>query len=196
MPRQPKFTSDEIVDAAFELVRKGGWTELTAAAIGKKMGCSTMPIFYHFNNIAEIEKEVIERGWNQLMEREDEVVTGDRWVDQAIGYARFATNEQNIFHCMSDSRHKEKQLEMRAKHWDYLSAQLIDYEGFKGMDPEVAEKIRFSRALISQGIGTWISYGYSKKIPDDEKMVKFIKMSSMALLKGVPAYFEEIDNDK
>jgi AcrR family transcriptional regulator len=196
MPRQPKFSSEEIVDAALELVRHGGWDRLTAAAIAKKLGCSTMPVFYHFQNIGEIEEAVIERGWQLLLKREDEVVTGDRWVDQAIGYARFAIEEKKLFNCMHDSQNIEKQWELRMKHWEYLSAQLEDYEGFKGMDPEVAEKVRFTRAMTSHGIGKWLSYGWSKKMPDDAAMVKFIKIASMAILEGVPDVFEKFSEVK
>jgi AcrR family transcriptional regulator len=196
MPRQPKFSAEEILDAAFELVRKGGWPELTAAAIGKKLKCSTMPIFYHFKNIGEIEVAIIERAWKLLLEREDEVVTGDRWVDQAIGYSRFASKEKNLFHCMQDSRHTDTILEMRLKHWEYHSSQLEEYGPLEGVDPEMASKIRFTRAMTSHGIGTWISYGWSKSMPDDEEMVKFIQLASKAILKGIPEFYEEFHKVK
>lgn len=196
MPRPPKFSSEEILDVAFELVRRGGWAELTAAAIGKKLKCSTMPVFYHFENIGEIEIAVIERGWKLLLERENEVVTGDRWVDQAVGYARFAIEQQNLFHCMNDSRHSDTHYKMRSMHWDLLSEQLVDYEGFKGIDPKVVRKIRFNRAMFSHGIGNWISYGWSGMIPDDAVMVRCIQMTSMALLEAVPKLCKELDKDK
>lgn len=196
MPRQPKFSAEEIIDAAFELVRQSGWPGLTAAAIGKKLKCSTMPVFYHFENLGEIEQAVIERGWDLLLERESEVVTGDRWVDQAVGYARFAIEEQNLFRCMHDSVHVDTHAKMRLKHWDVLSAQLEDYEGFKQMPAEVAGKVRFFRAMTSHGIGNWASYGWTDNMPDDAAMVRFIEMSSKALLEGVPTIFEEYEKGK
>ena len=57
MPPKAKFQKEEIVTAAFEIVRKEGWKALTARALGAKLGSSACPIFTVFQNMEEVERK-------------------------------------------------------------------------------------------------------------------------------------------
>lgn len=48
MPPKVKFTRDEIIAAALELVRERGIASITARALGEKLGISSRPIFTAF----------------------------------------------------------------------------------------------------------------------------------------------------
>lgn len=61
MPPKVKFTREEIIDAAIELVRESGIEMLTSRELGKKMGVSARPIFTAFENMGEVKNEVFER---------------------------------------------------------------------------------------------------------------------------------------
>ena len=56
MPRKTKYSAEDVVMAAFELVREKGLAGLSAPAVAKKMGCSTMPIYSHFENMQALEE--------------------------------------------------------------------------------------------------------------------------------------------
>lgn len=58
MPRKAKFSKDEIVEAALELVRTDGVEALTARALGGALGSSARPIFTVFQNMEEVRREV------------------------------------------------------------------------------------------------------------------------------------------
>ena len=61
MPPKVKFTREEIIDAAIELVRESGIEMLTSRELGKKMGVSARPIFTAFENMGELKNEVFGR---------------------------------------------------------------------------------------------------------------------------------------
>jgi len=61
VPPKVKFTREEIIDAAIELVRESGIEMLTSRELGKKMGVSARPIFTAFENMGEVKNEVFER---------------------------------------------------------------------------------------------------------------------------------------
>ena len=65
MPPQPKFTSEEIVEAAIGIVRESGIEALTARELGSRLGTSARPIFTAFKGMdelkAEVKKEVFRR---------------------------------------------------------------------------------------------------------------------------------------
>ena len=60
MPPKPKFTKEEIVAAALELVSKDGIEALTARELSLYLGSSARPIFTVFNSMEEVAQAVRE----------------------------------------------------------------------------------------------------------------------------------------
>lgn len=58
MPPKPKFTKEEIVETALELVSQRGLEALTARELGAALGSSARPIFTVFENMEELQGEV------------------------------------------------------------------------------------------------------------------------------------------
>lgn len=58
MPPKPKFTKDEIVAAALDMVSEQGMEALTARDLGQRLGSSARPIFTVFENMEAVQKEV------------------------------------------------------------------------------------------------------------------------------------------
>ena len=58
MPPKPKFTKEEIVAAALDLVSENGIEALTARELGVRLGSSARPIFTVFNSMEEVQEEV------------------------------------------------------------------------------------------------------------------------------------------
>lgn len=59
MPPKAKFTKEEIIEAALEITRSEGFQALTARALGTKLGSSSRPIFTLFQNMDEVQQEVV-----------------------------------------------------------------------------------------------------------------------------------------
>lgn len=68
MPPKPKFSKDEIVDAALEIVRERGIDALTARELGAKLGSSARPIFTVFASMDEVAQAVREKAQRQYDE--------------------------------------------------------------------------------------------------------------------------------
>ncbi len=60
MPPKAKFTKEEIVDAAFHIVKTDGFEALTSRALGTRLGSSARPIFTVFQSMDEVQQAVIE----------------------------------------------------------------------------------------------------------------------------------------
>lgn len=58
MPPKPKFTKEEIVQAALEIVSQKGAEALTAKELGEALGTSARPIFTVFTGMKEVQDEV------------------------------------------------------------------------------------------------------------------------------------------
>ena len=58
MPPKAKFTKEQIMEAALQLVRQNGGDALTARALGDKLGSSARPIFTVFQSMEEVRQGV------------------------------------------------------------------------------------------------------------------------------------------
>jgi AcrR family transcriptional regulator len=185
MPRKTQFTAEDVVTAAFELVRQKGLVGLSAPAVAEQMSCSTMPIYSHFKNMQALEDEVIRKAWNLVMEHESEQYTGDVWIDQAIGYVLFARDERNLFKSMLAGRNLKLQYAMQKKHWQYQTERLENYDGFSDLEDEQRSRIRYARAMLSHGVATSPNTGMNKIIVEnDDILAGFLTTVSRALFKG------------
>ena len=54
MPPKPKYTRNEVVIAAFNIIKRDGLSALTARELGKSLGTSVSPIFTTFKNMEEV----------------------------------------------------------------------------------------------------------------------------------------------
>lgn len=59
MPPKAKFTKQKIIDAGMQIVRREGFSALTARALGTELGSSARPIFTIFQNMEEVQQSVV-----------------------------------------------------------------------------------------------------------------------------------------
>lgn len=61
MPPKPKFSREDIINAAFDIVQKNGTDAMTAREVGKYLGTSSTPIFTAFNDMSELRAAVCDK---------------------------------------------------------------------------------------------------------------------------------------
>ena len=64
MPPQPKYSKEEILNIAFETVRKNGYNSLTARDLAASLGTSTRPIFTAFENMEQLKNEILIKAYD------------------------------------------------------------------------------------------------------------------------------------
>ena len=100
MPPVQKTGKDEIINAAFDIVRKDGFCNLNARAIAKKLGVSTQPIFSNFKNMEDLRMEIIKKAsslYFYMLEEEEKSGKYPPYKARGMGYIRFAKEEKNLF---------------------------------------------------------------------------------------------------
>ena len=193
-PRNMQFGRAEIIDAAFEMVRKNGWNGFSVTAVAKAINSSTMPIYSQFANVRELGDAVCLKAMELLKEHMLEERTGDKWIDQAISYVRFAEEEKYLFRSLWDGRNVELCKEMGKGLNEFISRTLVDYPLFAGLDELELNMIRLSRMMFAQKLAYWLNvnsnYLKEKGIPDTDD---YIRRASMAIYDGFRLQFKAND---
>lgn len=98
MPPKQKFSRDEIVAAALNLVRREGIGGNTARGLGAELGTSSRPIFTAFRNMEEVQAETVIAAralYNSYVEKG----LAEKLAFRGVGmqYIRFAREEPRLF---------------------------------------------------------------------------------------------------
>ncbi len=98
MPPKAKFTKDEILEAALNIVRVDGFEALTSRALGKQLNSSARPIFTVFQNMEEVQQAVIESAKRLYKEYVNKGLT-QKHPFKGVGtqYILFSVNEPKLF---------------------------------------------------------------------------------------------------
>lgn len=98
MPPKLKFTRDEIVEAAFELLRARGASALTAREVGAQLGVSSSPIFTAFRDMEALKDAVRARAWacfNEYMKAAENFHPA--YKKRGMQWVKFAQEQPNLF---------------------------------------------------------------------------------------------------
>lgn len=160
MPPKFKFTKEEIVQAALELIRKHGRSGLTARALATELGCSVKPIFGLFKNMEEVQQEAMAAANDLYQEYLRRDMAGKEYPPykaSGMGYIRFAKEEQELFKLlfMCDRSH-ETITEDRAAVKPLL--ELI--QANLGLSEDDAYLFHLEMWLYVHGIATMIATSY------------------------------------
>ena len=79
MPPKVKYSKEQIVEAAFSMVRKYGEGILSARNIAAELGCSTAPIFTAFSSIEELRAAVFERAYELYEQYAGQLIAVQVW---------------------------------------------------------------------------------------------------------------------
>lgn len=107
MPTKIRISKDMILNAAFEIVRKEGMEKLSNRELANKLKCSIRPIYYQFQNVEEMQKELylkIEQYFYRFLL--DNTIEGiPQYKQVGINYIKFAQKEKKLFQIlfMSDT---------------------------------------------------------------------------------------------
>lgn len=100
MPLKAKFTKEEVVQVAIQIVRIEGIKGLTARALAKALNTSACPIFTLFNSMEEVQMSVISAAnslYESYLARDVQEGKYPPYKASGMAYIRFAKEEKELF---------------------------------------------------------------------------------------------------
>lgn len=161
MPPKFRFTREEMIYAAVDIVRESGADALTARALAAKLGCSAKPIFGLFQNMEEVRAAVIEEANRLYQDRLKKAVVEKEYPPYkatGMAYIRFAKEETELFKLLyMRDRSREAPPPTEAEELDGL---LSLVQKATGLSREDAFRFHLETWIYVHGIATMIATGY------------------------------------
>ncbi len=167
MPKQ-RITKEMVVEAAFELARRGGLERVTVKGIAEKLGCSVQPIYSYCENMEGLRNDVAERARRFLREYvEARADRGDLFRSTGRAYLQAAKEEPHIFRMFIFQERKNiSSLEefYRAEANPLMARGIADA---LGIGVSEAARLHLNMLIYTVGIGTVFSVA-TPGIPAEE----------------------------
>ena len=156
---KPKYSKEEIVNAAFELTREKGIDAVVAREVGKRLNTSASPIFTVWNSMEELKEEVWKLAKQKYQKYMEDIFDytpsfkefGMRWVD-------FAAEEPNLYRLLFLSRTDTHNPYVRFKQdFEGIITPLVEEIGNTfSLSREVAEDLLIQMIIFANGVAAFI----------------------------------------
>ena len=98
MPRQPRFSRDDIVDAGLRIVRASGFGTVSARSLGKELGTSSSPMFTMFKDMNDVLDSIRMAAERAFIARMNGITDfHPAFKEFGLRLVEFAKDEPNVF---------------------------------------------------------------------------------------------------
>ncbi|HOO34316.1 MAG TPA: TetR/AcrR family transcriptional regulator [Thermotogota bacterium] len=99
MPPKKQISKEQIIDNAYEIVRKKGSENLTARLLAKELNCSTQPIYMSFSDMNELKNTLAEKSLSFMMQYIESYSDKNYspLLSKILGYVQFANEEKYLY---------------------------------------------------------------------------------------------------
>lgn len=143
MPPKPRFSKEEMINAAFEIAKKDGIRAVTARNVAAVLGCSARPIFTFFSSMEELQNEVREAA-QQLLD--DRLKIAENYYPsfkmRGIQLVKFSADEPELFKIIFMPAGKAESLDGLIHNYSlWFRNELEQAAGEYGIGAEQAERL-------------------------------------------------------
>lgn len=183
MPPKPKFTREEIVAAALELVSEKGMAAVTARDLGSRLGSSARPIFTVFHSMEEVQEEVRDAAMKRFEMYAEKAVQYTPFFKQVgMQMVLFAKEEPMLYQlCFMSDNHNAKNFEDIYERLGVVAYQCLESIRKDYGLSETEAKVLFEHVWIHTfGIGALCATGMCNF--SEEQMIEMLGHDFAAML--------------
>lgn len=159
MPPKAKFTRDKIIQTALNIVQENGIESLSARALGARLDSSARPIFTVFQNMEEVQQEVLNAARSKYNEYTRKGLSQTpAFKGTGEQYIQFAKDEPKLFQLLFMSEKiNTMTIGNRLALDDYYNEIILSIQTQYDVSKNVANKLYRHLWVYTHGIATLIA---------------------------------------
>lgn len=189
MPPIRKFSKDDIIDVAYEIVKKEGIKSLNARKIASELNSSVQPLFHNFTNMEELKNSVIAKIYNTYQEyMRNGALEEKAYKGMGIAYIKFAKEYPNFFKVLFMSESKLSPTSF-IQNDDTGNNVIKNGQIFSGLSIEQQKIFHLKVWIFTHGIATMV---VSKTVEfSDEEIENLLASTTREMLIGYKKNIKE-----
>jgi len=187
MPAKSKFSAQDIIDAAFHIIRTQGQDKCSARAIAQELHSSTMPIYSCIKSMKELEEAIVKKAIDLLLHYEMQERTGIVALDMGVGYILFAKKERHLFRMLffSDTGDANTELSERLREYafDTLLGKLAGFALMDGLSDEQKIDVFNKMWIFNHGLAVMLNNSVIEDMSEEE-ISRLLMDTGLYILEG------------
>ena len=159
MPPKFKFTREQIIATALNIVRQDGASSVTARSVGQALNSSSKVIFSLFRNMEELQEEIYRSAYDHYLTFLQQDIDSDKYPPyKAMGmaYIRFAMEEKELFKLLFMEHRKS----LNSSTGSDFSMSVEMIQKANGISEELATLMHTEMWVCVHGIATMHATGF------------------------------------
>lgn len=188
MPTTLKITKNNILDAAFNIVRESGIESVSNREIAKKLNSSIRPIYYQFKNVDELKAELYSKMEKYFYDYIIENIIDDvlKYKQIGINYIKFARDEKNLFKVLFMSEFDYAPKKFISKEENDFNRVMKFAKNSTRLSDNKIEDFHVKMWLFTHGIATLVATKTIKFTDDEIKQLLSQEFQALMLLEQNP----------
>jgi len=167
MPPKVTFTRDDVIDAAFNIVREEGLRDLSARKIAEHLNSSTAPVYSYFASMDELKLEVLGRAETMMLEYARRPYTSSVFLNMGTGLTEFARDNSALFHAMFLENNDS--LAIINSFYRSLYDEVMKDDLVSKIPPRERKEVMRRMAIFTHGFASMVCVGLVKDV--DKKFI-------------------------
>lgn len=193
MAPRNKFSRDEMIERAVQVVRKQGIGALTAKSLANELGVSTQPVFTCFHTIEEVRREVVNAAKLLYDDYVKEGLCNDMpFLGFGMHYIRFAKEEPELYRLLFLSTDQSEGNSAFGEMNASLELVTDSMQETYHIDAKTAERYFRDMWLVAHSLATLIVTG-SCPYTDQEigRILTGFSIGHCMAIKEIPGFVED-----
>ena len=184
LARKVQISKEMILQTALEMLIRKGYSAINIKTLSKKIGCSTQPLVWHFENMEGLRKALAEYALNYANEKMRSCMQNgmETFVDFGIAYINLAFDEPNLFkylYMSGESGFQASGFDVLANADEnaIIAGQIADY---LKISKEDASHFLQNIMIYTHGLASFIASGIITS--SKEEVITMVKQTANAFL--------------
>lgn len=160
MPPKIRYTKDEVIGAAVNVVEKKGLNSLTARRVAARLGSSVAPVYSYFDTMDELALCVIKETQKALLEYTSRPYTDRVFLNMGTGVAMFANEHRLLYRALMLER--DSYSDVVNEFLDTLESELIKDSRFTSLSASERHILLRKMWTFTHGLASLICVGLIK----------------------------------
>lgn len=183
MPPIIKYTKEDIINTALEIVKKEGFDGLNARKLAKELGSSIQPIFHKFSSMEELKKELSKIIYAKYQEYMHIGKNEEKYYKKmGLSYIKFAKDYPEYFKIIFMQSTKFNAEEFMMSDHNLGKEVIAAGQKLTGFNFEEQKKFHLKVWIFTHGLACLIATNTISI--DEEQINELLEKTVMELLKG------------
>jgi AcrR family transcriptional regulator len=165
MPPKIVFSREDVIQAAYDIVRAQGLKKLSARKIAVKLKSSTAPVYSQFSSMKELELEVLGKAEELLLQYTRKPYTDRVFLNMGTGYVIFAREHRELFRALFLGKDVSKGVFAEFK--DYIRQDMLKDSRFIPMSVPDREALLQQMWIFTHGLAALVCVGLVEDNSDE-----------------------------